>query len=163
MNMNEMIRSKLEDLIPNDLLRTIDNTVQKYENQKLASTESDGKKVWMVLGTAEVITWLPASDRDELLEIVQGIRVDPNSVEWRIEDYEGVELYLALADTARRMSSTSSPSRVSLISSNRDQCGGSCLAHRNQSRLVETLRRSLRAEQWATEKDEHGSVDNRCR
>ena len=93
MNMNEMIRSKLDGLIPNDLLQTIENTVRKYE--QLASAEGSGKKVWMLLATAEVITWIAASDRDELLDIVQGIRVNPNSVEWCVEDCEGLKLHIA--------------------------------------------------------------------
>lgn len=98
MNVTELVTSKLDGLISADLLKTIEHAVQKYENQELAAAKSDGLKEWTLVGTAEVMTWVAARNRDELFEMVQGIQNDPNSVEWWVEDYEGVTLHLALAD-----------------------------------------------------------------
>jgi hypothetical protein len=98
MNVTELVTSKLDGLISADLLKTIEHAVQKYENQKLAAAKSDGLKEWTLVGTAEVMTWVAARNRDELFDMVQGIQNAPNSVEWCVEDYEGVKLHLALAD-----------------------------------------------------------------
>jgi hypothetical protein len=98
MNVTELITSKLDGLISTDLLKTIERTVQRYENQKLASANSDGSKEWTLWGNAEVMTWVAARNRDELMEMVQGIQDDPNSVEWWVEEMEGVELHHAMAD-----------------------------------------------------------------
>jgi hypothetical protein len=96
MNTKEIIRGRLDGVIPEDLLRAIESTVQKYENQKLTSAGGEKKMEWKVVGTAEVITWLAASDRDELRQMVQGVIEDPNSVEWWVDDCDGVDLLFAM-------------------------------------------------------------------
>jgi hypothetical protein len=100
MRLNELITDKLNGLVPDDLLRKIETTVNEYENQKSASAENNGKKRCMLMAKASVTTWLAAGEHAELLSMAQGVLADPNSVEWYIDDYERVTLHLALTDDA---------------------------------------------------------------
>ncbi len=100
MRLKELITDTLAGLVPDDLLQKIETTVIKYENQHSASTDNNGKKRCMLIAKARVTTWIAAGEHAELLGMVQGVMADPNSVEWYIDDYEGLTLHLALSDDA---------------------------------------------------------------